>query len=103
MNANVFQCYEEQSDTRQFIKTKEALDAYVKKNLKYNNEDLASLFADEMTLPELDMPDELPEGSTPRMETRLWESELQEFVKRRKCFRGNLVAVQAVVLGQCIG
>jgi hypothetical protein len=99
MNANVFQCYEEQSDRRQFIKNKEALDSYVKKNLKYN-EDLASLFAEEMTLPELDMQEELPEGSTP-MEMRLSEGELQEFVKRRKCFRGNLAAVQAVILGQC--
>ena len=31
MNANVFQCYEEQSNRRQFIKTKEALDSYVAK------------------------------------------------------------------------
>ena len=91
MNANVFQCYEEQSDRRQFIKTKDALNAYVKKNLKYN-EDLASLFAEEMTLPELDMPEELPEGST-LMETRLWEGELQEFVKRHKCFREKLNSV----------
>jgi hypothetical protein len=35
MNATVFHCYEEQSDRRQFTKTKEALDAYcMKKTLK---------------------------------------------------------------------
>ena len=64
MNAIVFQCYEEQSDRRQFVKTKDALDAYVKKNLKYN-EDLASLFADVMTMPEFEMPEELPAEITP--------------------------------------
>ena len=44
MNANVFECYEEQSDRRQYSKTLEALESYVKKSLKYS-EDLASLFA----------------------------------------------------------
>jgi hypothetical protein len=42
MNANVFQCYEEQTDRRQFSKTIEALEAYTKKNLKFA-EDLAPL------------------------------------------------------------
>jgi hypothetical protein len=43
MNGNVFECYEEQSDRRQYTKTVEALEGYVKKTLKYS-EDLAPLF-----------------------------------------------------------
>jgi hypothetical protein len=34
MNGNVFECYDEQSDRRQYAKTVEALMGYVKKNLK---------------------------------------------------------------------
>ncbi|KAI2501022.1 hypothetical protein MHU86_13434 [Fragilaria crotonensis] len=44
MNGHVFQCFEEQSDRRQYAKTIEALDGYVKKNLTYSA-DMAPLFA----------------------------------------------------------
>jgi hypothetical protein len=40
MNENVFECYDEQTDRRQYAKTLEALDGYVKKGMKYS-EDLA--------------------------------------------------------------
>jgi hypothetical protein len=33
MNNNVFECYDEQSDRRQYAKTLEALEGYAKKNL----------------------------------------------------------------------
>jgi polyhydroxyalkanoate synthesis regulator protein len=81
MNANVFQCYEEQTDRRQFSKTIEALEAYTKKNLKFA-EDLAPLFAEEMEQPELELPTELPAEHTP-VEQAIWDQELREFVKRR--------------------
>jgi hypothetical protein len=45
MNGNVFECYEEQSDPRQYTKTVEALEGYVKKTLK------------DMAAPTLSMPD----------------------------------------------
>lgn len=54
MNGNVFECYEEQSDRRQYAKTLEALEAYVKKSLKYS-EDLAVLFAETMAAPTIEM------------------------------------------------
>ena len=41
MNGHVFECYDEQSDRRQFVKTVEALESHVKKTIK-NPEDLAS-------------------------------------------------------------
>ncbi|KAI2490508.1 hypothetical protein MHU86_24062 [Fragilaria crotonensis] len=55
MNGNVFECYDEQTDRRQYAKTVEALEGYAKKNLKYA-EDLATLFATEMKLPTLEKP-----------------------------------------------
>ena len=46
MHGNVFECYDEQADRRQFSKTVEALESHVKKTLKYS-EDLTPLFASE--------------------------------------------------------
>ena len=53
MNGNVFQCYEEQANRRQYAKTFEALNAYVKKKLIYSA-DLAPLFATTMRTPTID-------------------------------------------------
>ena len=55
MNANVFECFEEHGDRRQYVKTIEALEGYMKKTMKYS-EDLAPLFAPEMTLPSIEYP-----------------------------------------------
>jgi hypothetical protein len=56
MCGHVFECYEEQDDRRQYSKTIEALNAYVKKTLPYTA-DLASLFAATITAPNIDRPD----------------------------------------------
>ncbi|KAI2509415.1 Reverse transcriptase (RNA-dependent DNA polymerase) [Fragilaria crotonensis] len=78
---------------------REALEAYVKKNLKFA-EDLTPLFSEEMENPQLEMPVELdPEASI--VEKAIWDQELREFVKRKSAFKGNLATIQAVVLGQC--
>ena len=62
MNGNVFQCFEEQADRRQFVKTWEALGAYVSKTLT-NTENLHSLFDDEdMAEPVLQKPLALEPG-----------------------------------------
>ena len=99
MNANVFECFEEQTDRRQFAKTREALEAYAKKTLKFA-EDLAPLFADEMEEPQLELPLEL-DATASAVERAIWDQELREFVKRKGAFRGNLATIQAVILGQC--
>jgi hypothetical protein len=57
MNGHVFECYDEQSDRRQYAKTVEALGSHAKKTLKYA-EDLAPLFAENMTAPTIDMPED---------------------------------------------
>ncbi|KAI2491005.1 hypothetical protein MHU86_23573 [Fragilaria crotonensis] len=99
MNANVFECFEEQTDRRQFTKTLEAPEAYVKKSLKFA-EDMTALFADEMEEPRLELPTELDPGVS-TVEKAIWDEELREFVKRKGAFKGNLATIQAVVLGQC--
>ena len=64
MNANVFECFEEQTDRRQFVKTREALKAYVKKNLKFA-EDVSSLFSDDMEELQLEIPQNSTRGHPP--------------------------------------
>ena len=99
MNGNVFECYEEQSDRRQYAKTLEVLDGYVRKTLKYS-EDLAPLFADTMAVPMVDMPDDLDDdaGLTMKM---IFAEEVKTYVKRNHTLKSNLATVYAVIWGQC--
>ena len=55
MKGNVFQCYEEQTDRRQYPKTIEALAVYAKENLDYHT-DLEGLFATPMKVPSISLP-----------------------------------------------
>ena len=54
MNGNVFKCYNQQTDLRQYMKEIEALEGYVKKNLKYAKDLLAPLFAPKMKMQTLE-------------------------------------------------
>lgn len=80
MNGQVFECFDEQSDRRQFVKTVEALGEYSRKNLRYP-EDLDTLFTDMLALPELEEPDDLDPGAN-QMQTLIWNEEVKEYVKR---------------------
>ena len=99
MNGHVFECYDEQNDRRQYTKTRDALDGYVKKNLKFV-EDLLPLFAEEMEEPVLEVLEELSPNPT-TVEKAIWDEEVKEYVKRSRIFKGNLAIIQAVILGQC--
>jgi hypothetical protein len=77
----------------------EALEAYCSKNLKFA-EDLSPLFDEEMGEPTLETPVEL-DANASAVEKAIWNEELREFVKRKSAFKGNLAAVQAIILGQC--
>ena len=100
MNGHVFECYEEQSDRRQYSKTLEALESHVTTSLKYS-EDLATLFAETMATPEIDMPTE-PVALASKTEEMIYvEEEKKEFVKRSRQIKSNLATVHAIVWGQC--
>ena len=99
MNGHVFECFEEQSDRKQFDKTVEALAEYAKKTLKYS-EDLAPLFGDTITLPVLGEPEDL-DANANQTQTLIWNEEVKEYVKRTRQLRGNLATVYAVAWGQC--
>jgi hypothetical protein len=99
MNANVFECYEEQSDRRQYSKTLEALESYVKKSLKYS-EDMSTLFAETMATPKVGMPVD-PGSSATKTEEMIYTEEVKEYVKRARTLKSNMATVYAVVWGQC--
>jgi hypothetical protein len=99
MNGNVFQCYEEQVDRRQYAKTIEALDAYVKKKLTYSA-DLAPLFAAKMGVPIIDLPSDLAAGAGDTMKM-IFAEEVKEYVKRTRVLASNIATVFAVIWGQC--
>jgi Zinc knuckle len=99
MHGNVFECYDEQTDRRQYAKTVEALMGYAKKNLKCA-EDLKSLFATEMTNPTLERPVR-PGADADETDIAIWNEDIRDYAKRKRVLRGNLAAIQAIIWGQC--
>lgn len=84
---NVFECYDEQADRRQYSKTIKVLDIIVKKTLKLS-EDLAPLFATESRgLHGITKPPK--SGKTAgskepdKDNAEMWKDELKEVVKRK--------------------
>jgi hypothetical protein len=99
MNGNVFECYEEQTDRRQYAKTLEALEAHAKKSLKFA-EDLAPLFAETMTEPAIAMPDD-PGPNPSRAADMIYTEKVKQFVKREGILLSNKATLHAVIWGQC--
>ena len=100
MNGNVFQCFSEQRDRRQYEKTVEALEGYVKKTLKYH-EDIADLFdLDEMRNPEIQKPKELGEKATD-LDKAIQQEEAKDYVKRTRILKSNMSTIFSVIWGQC--
>ena len=90
MHENAFECYDEQTDRRQFSKTVEALESHAKMTFKYS-EDLAPLFATESRIPVLPTPHK-PSKDTDGKETNeadieLWKEVINELAKRKRALR----------------
>jgi hypothetical protein len=99
MNGQVFQCYEAQTDRRQYAKTLEALEAHVKKALKFA-EDLAPLFAETMSEPAIAMLDD-PGPNPGRAHNMIYAEKVKQYVKRESTLLSNMATVHAVIWGQC--
>ena len=104
MNGHVFECYDEQTDRRQYAKTVEAFENYVKKTLKFS-EDLSPLFATDSKLPEIEKPakpGKTADGKDPdEADIEIWKEEVKEMNKRKRVLRSNLSAMHAIIWGQC--
>jgi hypothetical protein len=99
MNGNVFECFEEQTDRRQYARTLEALKAYVKKELKYSA-DIKPLFGETMAAPTIEMPLDPGEGSN-KIEDMIYIEEVKKYVKRTRELKNNLAIIHTVAWGQC--
>jgi hypothetical protein len=99
MNGNVFECYEEQDDRRQYAKTVEALGSHARKTMKYS-EDLAPLFAEVMVAPTVDEPDDLDSNASTTKQL-IYNEQIKEYVRRERELKGNLNALYSVVWEQC--
>jgi hypothetical protein len=96
---HVFKCYEEQDDHRQYSKTFEALDAYVRMTLPYTA-DLAPLFAATMKAPDVEQPDNIATDAD-KLTEMIFAEEVKDFVKRTRTLKSNLATIFAVAWGQC--
>jgi hypothetical protein len=99
MNGHVFQTSEEQSDRMQYKRSVEALELYVKKNLKFA-EDLAPLFAFTMAEPKIKIPVE-PRANPSRTEDMIYAEQIKQYVKHQATLTINLASTHAVIWGQC--
>jgi hypothetical protein len=99
MNGNVFQCYEEQDDRRQYAKTLEALGSHARKTMKYS-EDLAPLFAETMCAPTITEPEDLDSNASTTKQL-IYNEQIKEYVRRERELKGNMNALYSVVWEQC--
>ena len=100
IHGNVFECYDEPTDRRQFMKTVEALVGYVKKDLKYA-EDLAPLLGTEMRLSTLEKPMKPVGEEVDETDLAIWNEDVRDYSKRKRVLRGNLAAIHTVIWEQC--
>jgi hypothetical protein len=90
MNGNVFECFYEQSDKRQYAKIIEGLREYAKRTFRFPK-DFASLFAPEASEPVAEKPVDLPPGHSTTDEM-IWTEKMKAYVDRVRVLRGNMAA-----------
>ena len=71
----------------------------MKKKLQYAN-DLAPLFAETMSMPQVTAPTD-PGGTPTEMTKLIWKEEVKTYVSRNRALQDNMTAIHAVVWGQC--
>ena len=99
MQGNVFECHNEQRDRRQFAKSMEHLEIYSKKKFQHF-QDLAPLFAVNMSAPAVPIPAE-PTDEPTEMSRIIWKEAVKSYCSRTTALTGNLAALYAVIWGQC--
>ena len=99
MQGNVFKCYDEQVDRRQYVKTMESLEIYSKMNFKFF-EGVKPLFAVTMAAPNVPLPND-PGPETTEMEKIIWKEQVKGYYIRTTMLTGNTAALFTVIWGQC--
>ena len=97
LKGHIYDC----SDSRQadqFTKTTREIAEYVGRTYKYGGD--ARVTVENLEKATIRMPDDLPEGANKTME-RIWEKEVDEYVKRKCNLEENVKTIYSLVWGQC--
>ena len=100
MNGHVFQCHEESRNKQQFLKTLEALYAYINKNLEFAG-DVADMCKD-FTIVDLKtcIPADISDTASNTMK-RIWMKKVDIYVERMSALDNNLRTIFQIIWGQC--
>eukprot|EP00978_Attheya_sp_CCMP212_P037164 scaffold173586_cov64-Attheya_sp.AAC.2 len=97
IKSHIYDC----SDIRQsdiFIKTTKEVAGYMGRSYKYGAD--AGLAVENMSLPTLAPPSDPAAGASATV-TRIWEKEVDEYVKQKSYLKQNMKILYALVWGQC--
>jgi hypothetical protein len=106
MHGHVFQCYGESPEKNQFTRTMEEIDAYVGLQIKNHptciKQMLRTMENTIISEPQ-DYEDVAKKTETPATKTsiRIWEKDIDMFVKRKETHLDNKCVLYSVVWGQC--
>ena len=100
LGTNVFQLYAESRDRKQFERTKDAIEHYVRLNLLKGN-DIVPTIRD-LKESKIKEPAELNEADkTNEVKKRIFEKKIDAFVKREEKMEDNLQTLYSIIWNQC--
>jgi hypothetical protein len=92
MNEHTFGCFNKQGDKRQYVKTIEALEQYMRKTYKFS-EDFASLFANTPSTPTVKKPIPILKSERNKTDELIFKEEIKQYVIQCTALNGNLAAI----------
>jgi hypothetical protein len=95
MNGHVFQCYGKVTEKKQFARTMEELDGYIGLHFKSHPADIKKLIK-VMENTKIPMPNDHTNNAA-KTEVRIWEKEVDWFVKQRETYISNKCALYSVI------
>jgi hypothetical protein len=97
LKGHIYDC----TDSRQadiFTKTTKEIAEYVGTSYKYGSDTRLAVYSLKATV--LEKPDP-PEDADDEGDKRIWEKEIDEYVREKKCLKENLKTLYSLVWGQC--
>lgn len=100
MNGHVYQCYGESTEKNQFTRTMEELDSYVGLHFKHDPGEIKTMLK---TMKDVvfTMPKDYNEKTATKTTIKVWEIEVDAYVKGKNTYKNNKVALYSVIWAQC--
>lgn len=95
LNGHIYDCSYRQADM--YNKTTKEIAMYVGRTYKFGND--AKLAIEHLGIPMFDKPPN-PEEDAGRSDIRIWEKEIDDYVKRKNTFKENMKSAFSVVWGR---